>query len=173
MTVKLVTEQNLEFLSLKGGCTGLSESIHVKMPQCWKSHALAQIFSSSANEEIEEHTVSSTLQICGFLDLQDIASPPTLSRHLVLPIAIKEKTETKTGLLCRLIIVSQDIASPLTLSRHLDLPIAIKEKTETKTGLLRRLINVSQDPVWLNLRFSLALTMSHEPISLFHHSLLI
>ena len=38
MTVKLLTEHNLEFLSLKGGCTGSSESILVKMPQCWKSH---------------------------------------------------------------------------------------------------------------------------------------
>ena len=38
MTVKLLTEQHLEFLSLKGGCTGLSESTLVKMPHCWKSH---------------------------------------------------------------------------------------------------------------------------------------
>ena len=31
MTVQLQTEQHLEFLSLKGGCTGSSDSIHVKM----------------------------------------------------------------------------------------------------------------------------------------------
>ena len=43
MIVKLLTEHNLEFLSLKGGCRGLSESTHVKMPHCWKSHALAHI----------------------------------------------------------------------------------------------------------------------------------
>ena len=42
MIIKLLTEQHLEFLSLKGGCIGSSESIHVKMPHCWKSHALAQ-----------------------------------------------------------------------------------------------------------------------------------
>ena len=41
MTVKLLTEHHLEFLSLKGGSTGSSESTHVKMPHCWKSHALA------------------------------------------------------------------------------------------------------------------------------------
>ena len=29
MTVKLLTEHHLEFLSLKGGCTGSSESTHV------------------------------------------------------------------------------------------------------------------------------------------------
>ena len=43
MTVKLLTEQPLEFLSLKGGCKGLSESTFVKMPHCWKSHAVAHI----------------------------------------------------------------------------------------------------------------------------------
>ena len=43
MTVKLLTKQYLEFLSLKGGCTVLSESIHVKMPHCWESPVMAQI----------------------------------------------------------------------------------------------------------------------------------
>ena len=43
MIVKLLTEHHLEFLSLKGGCRGSSESTHVKMPHCWKSHALAQL----------------------------------------------------------------------------------------------------------------------------------
>ena len=38
MNVKLLTEQHLEFLSLKGGYTGLSESILVKIPHCWKFH---------------------------------------------------------------------------------------------------------------------------------------
>ena len=38
MTVKLLTEQHLEFLSLKGGCTGSSEYKLAKMPLCWKSH---------------------------------------------------------------------------------------------------------------------------------------
>ena len=41
MIVKLLTEQHLEFLGLKGGCTGWSESTLVKMLHCWKSHALA------------------------------------------------------------------------------------------------------------------------------------
>ena len=30
------------FLSLTGGCTGLYESTHVKLPHCWKSHVAAQ-----------------------------------------------------------------------------------------------------------------------------------
>ena len=43
MTVELLTELCLEFLSLKGGCTGSSESTLVKMSNCWKSHAAAQM----------------------------------------------------------------------------------------------------------------------------------
>ena len=43
MIVKLLTEYHLEFLSLKGCCRGSSESTYVKMPHCWKSHALAQL----------------------------------------------------------------------------------------------------------------------------------
>ena len=43
MIVKLLTEHHLEFLSLKGGCTGSSKSTLVKMSHCWKSHALAQL----------------------------------------------------------------------------------------------------------------------------------
>ena len=41
MIAKLLTEHHLEILILKGGCTGLSESILVKIPNCWKSHAAA------------------------------------------------------------------------------------------------------------------------------------
>ena len=43
MTVKRLTEQHLEYLSLKGGCTVSEESILVKMPHCWKSHVAAQL----------------------------------------------------------------------------------------------------------------------------------
>ena len=46
MIVKLLTEHHLEFLSLTGGCTGSSESTLIKMPHCWKSHVLAQLFIS-------------------------------------------------------------------------------------------------------------------------------
>ena len=31
----------IEFLSLNGDCTGLSESTLLKTPHCWKSHAAA------------------------------------------------------------------------------------------------------------------------------------
>ena len=43
MIVKLLIENHLEFLSLKGGCRGSSESTLVKMSNCWKSHVAAHI----------------------------------------------------------------------------------------------------------------------------------
>ena len=50
MIVKLLSEQHLEFLSLKGGCVGSSEFTLVKMSNCWKSHALAHMLVlNSAN----------------------------------------------------------------------------------------------------------------------------
>ena len=42
MIVKLLTEHHLEFLSLKEGCRGSSESTLVKMSNCWKFLAMAQ-----------------------------------------------------------------------------------------------------------------------------------
>ena len=49
MIVKLLTEHHLEFLSLKGGCTGCSESKLAKMPHCWKSLAAAQLCLDAMN----------------------------------------------------------------------------------------------------------------------------
>ena len=43
LTIKLLTEYHLEFLSLIGRSTSSSESIHVKMPSCWKSLVAAHI----------------------------------------------------------------------------------------------------------------------------------
>ena len=50
MIVKLLTEHYLEFLCLKRGCRGLLESTHVKMPDCWKSHALAHYLFDFGDE---------------------------------------------------------------------------------------------------------------------------
>ena len=43
MTLSLLSEHHLKFLRLKGGCTGSSGSIHVKMQHCWKSHVRAHL----------------------------------------------------------------------------------------------------------------------------------
>ena len=49
MSVKLLSEHNLEFISLKVGCTGSSESTFVKMPHCWKSHVTAHMRLNEAD----------------------------------------------------------------------------------------------------------------------------
>ena len=49
MSVELLTEQHLEFLSLKGSCAGSSESALVKMPHCWKSHVAAHMLCLSSS----------------------------------------------------------------------------------------------------------------------------
>ena len=55
MTVKLLTEHHFDFLSLKGSCTGLSESTCVKIPHCWKSHVAAHLyFFYKIEEKIKE-----------------------------------------------------------------------------------------------------------------------
>ena len=46
MKVKLLTEHHLELLGLKVGCRGSSESTHVKMLHCWKSHATALVMEA-------------------------------------------------------------------------------------------------------------------------------
>ena len=48
MTVQLLTEHHLGFLSFKGSCTGSSVSTLVNIPHCWKSHATAHICSAQS-----------------------------------------------------------------------------------------------------------------------------
>ena len=43
MSVKLLTAHHLEFLNLKGGCTGSSESSRVKMSCCWKPYVTTHL----------------------------------------------------------------------------------------------------------------------------------
>ena len=53
MTVKLLTQHHLEFLSLKGGCTASTESTLFKMPNCWKSHVTAHVCNDAAHVSYE------------------------------------------------------------------------------------------------------------------------
>ncbi|KAK6179916.1 hypothetical protein SNE40_012164 [Patella caerulea] len=39
-----------------------------------------------------ERNISHDIHICGFMDISDVSSPPTISRHLVIPMA-KDKTK--------------------------------------------------------------------------------
>ena len=63
MNIKLLNEHNLEFLSLKEGYTGSSESIHVKMPHCWKSHVAAQICHSIRSNKDELYIFKILLKV--------------------------------------------------------------------------------------------------------------
>ena len=54
---KLLTELYLEFLSLKGGGTGSSESILVKMPHCCKSHVTAQYYEQGSGADVRDGSV--------------------------------------------------------------------------------------------------------------------
>ena len=54
ITVQLLTEHHLEFLSLKGGSTGSSESTLVKMSHCWKSHVAAQFVCNTVELYIRQ-----------------------------------------------------------------------------------------------------------------------
>ena len=61
--VKLLTEQHFEFLSFKGGCTGSSESTHVKIPHCWKSHVAGH-----------------KLALCMYLEISISCEPQSVTR---------------------------------------------------------------------------------------------
>ena len=47
-----MTEHHMEFVSLKGGCTGSSESTLVKMSHCWKSHVTAHLVLAYIKSEV-------------------------------------------------------------------------------------------------------------------------
>ena len=64
--VKLLTEHHLEFLSLKIGCTCSSESSHVKIPHCWKSHVTDQIY---LHEQLKVHVQSTGTCIILFKEI--------------------------------------------------------------------------------------------------------
>ena len=52
-----------EYAALKGGCIGSSESTLVKMPHCWKSHAVAQIKFATALRMISNKYLSVLLLV--------------------------------------------------------------------------------------------------------------
>ena len=67
MIVKLLTEHHLEFLTFKGGCRGSSESTHIKMSHCRKSHALAHLEVSLLSKVLPVTAILAThwcLHIC-------------------------------------------------------------------------------------------------------------
>ena len=76
LTAKLLTEHHLEFLSLKEGCTGSFESTdstHVKMTHCWKSHVTAHIqFTINSNPDNSRNLLKPYSTTIYFLHLLNI-----------------------------------------------------------------------------------------------------
>ena len=82
MIVELLTDHHLEFLSLKGGCRGSSESTHVKMPNSLKFHVAAQMTPSRGRQLFYPHLAVFEKKSCltFFLELP-------ITSFLELPIA--------------------------------------------------------------------------------------
>ena len=53
MSVKLLTEHHLRFLSLRGDCTDSSECTLVKIPNCWKFHDYINMTRYIFNSQLE------------------------------------------------------------------------------------------------------------------------
>ena len=76
MTVKLLTEHHLEFLSLKGGCSGSYKSTLVKMPHCWKSHVTAhltikrKLFGQETARQIIQKPLEDKLSVNAMIEKQ-------------------------------------------------------------------------------------------------------
>ena len=79
MIVKLLTIHHLEFLRVKGGCTGSSESILVKMSNCWKSHVAAQLLRKEPTVVAGSGLLHSSLsvQCSGLVPSKTFIQPPT------------------------------------------------------------------------------------------------
>ena len=86
MSVNLLTERHLEFLSLIGSCTGPSESTHVKMPHCWKSHVAAQVCFSY--QRISQRVVRTSLSPMGRMASRGMSIPEFIRSGNLQPFVI-------------------------------------------------------------------------------------
>jgi hypothetical protein len=71
-------------------------------------------------EEVHQE-VNSSLEVLGFIDIADIASPQALSRHLVLPLPNKDAKASSTGMV--LFILSVCVSSHLSVCLSVLVPI--------------------------------------------------
>ena len=82
MRVMLLTEHHLEFLSIKGGCTGSSESTLIKMTHCWKSHVAAPIkILKVSNKELPFKSPSALKIACSIILFPYTQSNDNLLKH--------------------------------------------------------------------------------------------
>ena len=64
MSIKLLNRHHLEFLSLKGGYTGSSESTLIKMLHSWKSHVVAHLFLNGKIEKVLQNYSLPVVSVC-------------------------------------------------------------------------------------------------------------
>ena len=80
MIVKLLTEHHLEFLSLKGGCTGSSECTLVKKSN-WKSHVTAHLIHFRLFETNDE-VRGMFAKVIKNLNVTDLRESKELENHV-------------------------------------------------------------------------------------------
>ena len=98
MTVKLLIEHPLGFLSLKGGHTGSFESTLVKMPHCWKSHVTTQL-SQCLSVRFDTFLVT-MIRTCTMNSPYCVGFVKIYSNTLeLLPLTLFEKESSIGGLL--------------------------------------------------------------------------
>ena len=86
MSIKLLTEHHLEFLSLKGDCTGSSESTLDKMPLCWEPHVMAHFIYF----QVPKPPTIATTRTIPLLTvvIMDVAGPAALERAAITSTSI-------------------------------------------------------------------------------------
>ena len=103
MIVKLLTEHHLEFLSLKGGCRGSSESTLVKMSICWKSHATAHIsvMISQPSFDMAMHgPIQDSLPFSLTPELPGGGVIPNHHLQTIYPVELTHRKTTGSSMLC-------------------------------------------------------------------------
>ncbi|XP_033634370.1 integrator complex subunit 14-like [Asterias rubens] len=73
----------------KLSCGNLSSEVQVFPPP--------QPVNMARDFEMVAQRLSTELSICGFIDCADASSPPVISRHLVLPLPVKDKNSSGSG----------------------------------------------------------------------------
>ena len=71
---------HLEFLSLKGDCTGSFESTLVKMPRYWKSHVATHLVALISLCAVEQREVAHTW-VCQYVNFELKEGPAPLIRN--------------------------------------------------------------------------------------------
>ena len=131
MIVKLLTEHHLEFLSLKGGCRGSSQSTLVKMSNCLKSFFfLSQVSTSDLLPNVDEAEMTSAL--ASLKDTGDVKWDP--SKLAVEQVSMHKLPAIPSGL-TNLAFASSDSNKQSTLECGSRKNEKGQKKTKTKDQL--------------------------------------